>query len=137
MEKILPDVASLCREIRKISNAQISIAIEQSQVLLAQQTEVALTLSSRMIGLLRYSHLDTGKALLIPSCHSVHTWGMRFVIDVVFVDVTWRVVAIYANLAPWRLTPLVWKAHSVIELPAGTTQRENLLVGDRLQIVVR
>jgi uncharacterized membrane protein (UPF0127 family) len=53
-------------------------------------------------------------------CNSIHTAFMKFPIDVLFVDKDLKVVSVYENLKPWRITRLHFRASSVIELPAGT-----------------
>ncbi len=79
-----------------------------------------------MIGLLGREKLEKGEGLLLLACQSVHTWGMRFAIDVVFLDKQWRAVALYRSLGPSRMTRIHWQARSVLELPAGTIQQHGL-----------
>jgi len=87
-----------------------------------------------MKGLLGRDGLGRDEALILPNCNSVHTWFMRFPIDVVFVDRQWRVVALVPQMAPWRVSPLVWGAAAVVELAAGTIQRAGLSAGQQLSV---
>lgn len=87
-----------------------------------------------MKGLLGRRRLEADEALILPQCNSVHTWGMQFPIDLLFVTRDWRIVALKAQVPPWRVSPLVWRAWAVIECAAGTIQRTKVSVGDRLQI---
>ncbi|CAN5535284.1 DUF192 domain-containing protein [soil metagenome] len=88
--------------------------------LLATQLDTADSLLSRTKGLLGRSTLPTGEALWIKRCNSIHTFFMRFAIDAIFVDENLKVVSVYEDLRPWRITRLHFKASSVFELPSGT-----------------
>jgi uncharacterized protein len=78
--------------------------------------------TARLLGLARLRALPSGSALLIPRCRSVHTFGMRFAIDVVFVDDIGRPLRIVRALAPRRLAG--WRvASSVLETNAGEADR--------------
>jgi len=61
-------------------------------------------------------------------------FGMRYAIDVVFLDDAHRVVALVSRLAPGRISPKIRDATSVLELPAGTIERTGLALGTRLEI---
>jgi len=110
------------------------VVIARTQTTLATRARIARSLPERLIGLLDRSHFAPGEALVILSCRSIHTCFMRFAIDAVFVDGTWGVVAIRASLPPWRLTPVMWGAQAVIELPAGTVEQAHVRLGDRLRL---
>jgi hypothetical protein len=86
---------------------------------------------TRMRGLLGRKSLTRGQGLLIRPTWSIHTWFMRFAIDVVFLDRELRVLKIKQQLRPWRAAAR-WRAHSALELPAGECGRLRLQVGDRL-----
>jgi len=70
----------------------------------------------------------------IAPCSGIHTFFMRFAIDVVFVDHGLRVVRVRPGLRPWRLGPFVLGAHGVFELPAGTLAGLGLERGDVLLV---
>lgn len=92
----------------------------------------ARSLGSRLIGLLGTKSIAPGYGLLISPCNQVHTFFMNFVIDVIFLDHSNHIVKICPKLKPWRLSPLVWKAKTVLEMNEGGS--EGLRVGDLLQI---
>lgn len=100
----------------------------------ASEVEVASTYLKRLIGLLGRSGLGSGKALWIHHCHSIHTWFMRFPIDVVFVDEKMKVRAVYEDMGAWRMTSPFTKAESVFELPAGTLKSKPVELGDELHV---
>lgn len=74
-----------------------------------------------------------GGALWIVPCDGVHTFGMRFPIDVAYLDAQGRILRIYHRLAPFRLAALSFKAKSVLELPPGVLAQTNTDVGDVLE----
>ncbi len=104
---------------------------------LAQDCVVATSIVARAVGLLGRSSLAAGEGLLIRPCSAVHTFFMRFPIDVLFLDADGRVLRAYAPLRPWRATALVRGAKQALELPAGTIARSDTRVGDCLLIETR
>jgi uncharacterized membrane protein (UPF0127 family) len=99
--------------------------------LVATRLELAADSRTRRRGLLGRAGLDEGHALVIVPCGAIHTFFMRFSIDVVFVAKDGRVVKCAQEVRPWRLAAAV-TAHAAIELPAGTLQRSGTARGDRL-----
>ena len=88
---------------------------------------------SRMRGLLGRRSLPHGEGLLLRPAASVHTWFMRFPIDVVFLDRDGRVVRVAPELRPWRAAGRRG-ARAVLELPAGECERRGLQIGERLEV---
>lgn len=80
------------------------------RALLASNLFTADGLVSRTKGLLGRKSLPLGEGLWIKRCNSIHTLFMRFAIDAVFVDDNLKVVSIYRNLKPWRITRLHFRA---------------------------
>jgi len=74
-------------------------------------------------------------ALIFERCRAIHTVGMRFSIDVAFVDRGWRVVALRADVRPGRMLLPTWRAWGVVELAAGSLARAGVRVGDQLCFV--
>lgn len=74
-----------------------------------------------------------GDGLWIFPTQAIHTFGMRFPIDVIFMDSFLFVKRVYRALPPWRLTTFVWGAQSVLELPPGSLAGTGTTVGDQLQ----
>ena len=94
---------------------------------------VAASPLRRMRGLLGRTSLAAGEGILLKPARSVHTFFMRFPIDVVFVDSQLAVVRIAAALPPWR-TAAERRASSVLELAAGECERRGVAVGDVLLV---
>ena len=86
---------------------------------------------ARMRGLLGRKSLEQGEGMLLRRASSVHTFFMRFAIDVVFLDRNDTVVGIERELRPWR-TARRRGAKAVLELPAGAAAEARLAEGDRL-----
>jgi uncharacterized membrane protein (UPF0127 family) len=89
---------------------------------------------TRLRGLLGRRGLERGEGLLIRPTGAVHTWFMRFPIDVVFLDSELRVVGVAADLGPWRAAARR-RARAVLELRAGECRRRGIEVGDELELV--
>ncbi len=101
---------------------------------LSHHLTVADTFWSSLRGLLGKHSLPAGEGLLLVPCQSVHTLGMRFPIDVVFLDKERRVLHIIEGMKPWRISRHLPKARSVLELPAGTIAATGTRCGDVIQI---
>jgi uncharacterized protein len=87
---------------------------------------------SRSRGLLGRDGLAPGEGLLLTPCRSIHMYGMRFPLDVAFLDREGTVVETYADLAPGRRTGWHRTARHALELPAGTLAATGTGRGDRL-----
>ena len=95
---------------------------------------IATTVFSRMKGLLGKNSLNQGEGLLIKPCKGVHTFGMKFPIDVIILDNDNVVIAVSKEVSPNRLTPVYRHAAAVIEVPAGTLEATTTTVGNQLEI---
>lgn len=84
----------------------------------ATTVRTAFDSASRREGLLKQSEWPAGSALIIAPCQAVHTVGMKFAIDVVFVDRAGRVVKVRERVRPFRIAGAL-SAFATIELPAG------------------
>ncbi len=103
---------------------------------LASEVELVDTEWTRIKGLLGRRAVDfaSGKGLWIVPSQGVHTLGMSFPIDVVYLDSEYRIVHVCHAMAPFRIAALKLKARSVIELPAGTLAQTETSIGDVLEI---
>lgn len=94
-----------------------------SGAVLAERARWARTSRERRRGLIGAPPLKSGEGLIIDGGFQVHTFGMRFPIDVVFCDADWSVKHIVRSLGPRRITRVVFGARYAIELPAGSVPR--------------
>jgi hypothetical protein len=101
-------------------------------MVLATRMEVADTSPKRNKGLLGRSSFASGEALWIVPCDSVHTFGMRFPIDLIYLDRNNRIKKLCFEVPAWRVSAC-FTAHSIIELPAGTIRETGTRVGDALE----
>jgi uncharacterized membrane protein (UPF0127 family) len=99
------------------------------------QITIADTSFARLIGLLGKRRLDSGCGLLIRPSSGVHTIGMLFAIDVVALSRSLQVLRLWHRLAPFRVTRVSLKTHSILELPAGQIRNCRIQVGDQLELV--
>jgi uncharacterized protein len=106
------------------------------QAHLATELSFAKSHWSRLRGLMGVSPGDfrSGQGLWIVPSHGVHTFAMRFPIDVVYLNGDKVVVYLKANLQPWRLAPVSLQAVSVLELPNNTLQSTGTAIGDHIEI---
>lgn len=95
--------------------------------------EVARSTWARFMGLMGRPQMDPGSGLYLEPCNSIHMFFMRFAIDVLFLDRSGKVKRVLLNLKPWRISPIVFGARSVVELPAGTLS-DKLMKGRRLRL---
>lgn len=92
--------------------------------MISENTVLAQTMKERMLGLMFSKDIPRGDGLLISPCNSIHTFFMRYPIDVVFLDKNNIVVKFYRSLKAWRMTPLFIRSKKVLELRAGTLPSE-------------
>jgi len=97
------------------------------------QLRRAASIGERFTGLIGRPPLGPAEGLVFERCDAVHTFAMRFPIDVVFLDRSGRVLRVAERLRPWRIA---WTpgAHTVIETAAGTARRLEIVPGRVLRV---
>jgi uncharacterized membrane protein (UPF0127 family) len=106
------------------------------EIVLGDKVRTAGTFLSRLAGLLGTAAIGEGEGLWIVPCRSVHTVGMRYPIDVAFLDAGGVVVGILEGFPPNRVGRVVPGARGALELPAGTLAATGTATGDRLEFEV-
>jgi len=101
--------------------------------IVAERLLRADTFWKRLTGLLGTNSLEEGTGIRISPCSSIHTFGMRYSIDVLFVDRHHRIIKIVANMPAGRVAMAAGSRY-VIELPNGTAERTRCAIGDILQL---
>jgi uncharacterized protein len=101
---------------------------------LGEQIRIADSSVRRLVGLLGKRSLAAGCGLFIVPSQAIHTVGMAFPIDVIFVDKNYCVLGVRSAVRPFRITRVFWKAHGVLELPVGTINASRTEAGDQLKI---
>ncbi len=104
------------------------------ETLLADKVILANTPFSRIKGLLGKQSLGGSEALIIEPCNSIHTFFMRFAIDVLFLDSQGKVVGIKENMPPFRLSRIYPKAKRVVELPPPAINQSRTCLNDQVVI---
>jgi len=100
--------------------------------LLADAADIADTSAKRRAGLLKRPSLERGEGLLIAPCEGIHSFGMKFLFDALFLDGERKVLKVRASMPRGRIS-LCLRAHCVLELPAGTAAETGTVAGDRLE----
>ena len=106
-----------------------------NNTVLAEDVIIAEGLFKRMKGLLGKDELKSGQAIVLKPCTAVHTFFMRFTIDIAFVDSENRIIKTIPDLKPWRLTGIYSSARLCIELPAGTLASTRTCQGHLLSLL--
>lgn len=110
-----------------------SLVNERTGSVVASVLEAAVESKARNRGLLGRDHLPETHALVLAPCSSVHTFFMRFPIDIAFVARDGRVLKVVERLGAWRIAASL-RAFATIEFAAGVLGRDALAAGDRLRI---
>lgn len=100
--------------------------------LVATNADIADTSQKRRTGLLKHNNLAAGEGLWIVPCEAVHTFGMNFPIDVLYLSKQKKVLKIRENMKKSRMS-ICLRAHSVLELPAGRAAETGTVAGDQLE----
>lgn len=90
--------------------------------------------SERRRGLLSRTSMGPNEGIYLVPCEGVHTFGMKFPIDVLFLDSEGTVLALQHRLKPWRLSKIVFRADGVLELAAGRLLETSTEIGDIIEL---
>jgi uncharacterized membrane protein (UPF0127 family) len=101
---------------------------------ICQKMIVASRILERMKGLMFSVELPDCDGFLITPCNSIHTFFMLYKLDVLFLDKNFTVVKAIYDLSPWRVTWIYLRAHQVLEMKAGSMNK-NIKVGDKLEAI--
>lgn len=111
---------------------KLRVINQTRDTILADRADIADTAPLRNRGLLKRTGLDSGEGLWIVPCEGVHTIGMKFPIDVVFLNKKRKVLKVRREMGKWKMAVCL-RGHSVLELPAGTCDLAKTAVGDQLE----
>lgn len=116
-------------------NIIMPIYKKQKNVTLPFEVIEAKSFLMRLIGLLGTKKIDAKKVLFIKHCTGIHTIGMKYPIDVVFLDKNDKVSRLYESLKQNRMTRIRMKDHGVLEFPPGTIKKFNIQQGEVFKII--
>jgi len=112
---------------------KLRVRNQSRNTLLADRADIADTSAKRRTGLLKHTGLEPGEGLWIAPCEAIHTFRMKFPIDVLFLDKKRKVLKIKSDMQPGRMSACL-RAHSVLELPSGTAAATQTVAGDQLEL---
>jgi uncharacterized membrane protein (UPF0127 family) len=112
--------------------AKLRVANQTKGRVLADRADIADTSAKRRTGLLKHKSLEPGEGLWIAPCEGVHTFGMKFPIDVIFLSRKKQVLKTRPAMVKRRIA-FSLRAYSVLELPAGTLAETGTVAGDQLE----
>ncbi|MCB0271840.1 MAG: DUF192 domain-containing protein [Bdellovibrionales bacterium] len=111
----------------------MQVTLSKTNLRILAHADQALTFWSRLRGLMFTSKLPSDHGLWIKPCNSVHTFFMKFPIDVIFLSDDLTIVEVYKRVKPFRITKLVRTSTSVLETNAGFIDQFQLSCGDQLR----
>lgn len=100
---------------------------------LAEQGKMAINFWSRFKGLLFTNNFSAGQGILIKPCFSIHTIGMSYCIDILFIDSADTIVKMVVGMKPYRFASCAGSAY-VIEVPTGTIEGTGTQLGDKILV---
>jgi len=115
------------------TRAPLVLTNARSKRVVARTVLTAFDSVSRRRGLLAHESLDESTALIIAPSNAIHTFSMRFPIDVAFVSREGQIVKVSPAVAPWRIAAS-WRGFAVVELPAGALAATDTRQGDWLEV---
>jgi uncharacterized membrane protein (UPF0127 family) len=105
---------------------------DKPQEIISSRVFIADSFFRRFSGLLFRKPLKSGEVFILKNCRSIHTIGMRYSLDAAFMDNDGKIIAVFENFGPWKITPYIAKAVSVLEARSGFLKKRLLAVGDRI-----
>lgn len=126
-------MTSFLQPLLRKSSGHCTLVNSRSGQVIADQLIGAFDSASRRTGLLHHGGLPSGSAMIIAPSNAVHTFFMKFPIDLAFVSRDGCVRKVREAVRPWRMSAAL-RAYAVIELPAGVLRSTDTLVGDMLVV---
>ena len=124
---------SFLEPLRRSGQPSLVLTNTRNDQVVAHTLLRAFDSASRNQGLLKRDFLEEGSALVIAPTNAIHTFFMRFAIDVAFVARDGRVLKVRRAMRPWRMSA-AWRGFAVVELAAGALDRAGVQPGDVLRI---
>lgn len=113
----------------------MTVKIKNSGELVATNVKTADNPYTRVLGLMFKANMNGMGGLLLNPCNSIHTFFMRFPIDVVFLSNDNTVIKVIRSMQPWRMSWIYFKARKTLELPSGSLS-ENVKDGTVLEVEI-
>lgn len=126
-------MTSFLSSLRKSEARAFYLRNTRTGAVVARDLLPALDSATRRTGLLKHNSLPADTAMLIAPTNAIHTFFMKFPIDVAFVSRDGRVLKIRTAMPAWRMAG-VWAGHAVVEMAAHALSRSGTAVGDVLSL---
>ena len=120
-----------------MGNKSLRVLNKTRNVPVVTRGVVANSWWTRLKGLLGHAPLQSGEGLLLRGEKAIHTVGMGFPIDVVFIDRAGRIVHLIPNMGPFRFSPFVFRSVDVLEIAAGQAAQTGTQLGDQIEITFK
>jgi uncharacterized membrane protein (UPF0127 family) len=133
MDHGVPEVEAVGPQLLRVIMRTLKIINQSKNSVLGEKIAEAKGVIDRVKGLMGRPALREGEGLFIPRCSSIHTFGMRAAIDVIFIDVESRIIKLKRGLAKNKLCSCL-NAAGVIELPVGMIDKSRSEVGGRVEM---
>lgn len=95
----------------------------------------AETLISKTLGVIGWKDFGKSNGMILTETNSIHTFFVRFTLDLVFLDKEMKIIRLVKNLKPFSISPIVWRAKHVLEMPAGSIEKYNLAEKDKINLL--
>ena len=115
-------------------NRWVTVINKTQGVTLGNRVQVASSFWTRAKGLLGRRRLAPGEGLLLYPCRGIHSYGMRFDFDAIYLNRDYEVIHIIERMRPNRRGPMLKDAYAILELPAGSVAATATVIGNRLAI---
>lgn len=104
------------------------------QTVIANKVNIADSFRKRLLGLMTRKSYAYGEGLVLKPCNSVHSFFMKFAIDVIFIDKEFKVLHILEDMRPNHFGPIIKGAYMAIEVPSGIVPWTETQIGDKLAL---
>jgi uncharacterized membrane protein (UPF0127 family) len=108
-------------------------SIKNGDFNICKNAKLAESFSSRLVGLMFKKTMEGFDGLMITQCNSIHTFFMRYSLDLIFLDKSLKVVKVIENKSPWRMSLMYFSSSQVLEVLGGTL-KGRVLKGDQLEM---
>lgn len=112
----------------------MALVNQTTGVIVADEVKLATSFWLRLKGLMFTAKLPEGNALYLSPCRTIHTFFMRYPIDVVYLDEKQKIIAVDFELKPNKLGSILWNVKDIVELPSGTIKKKKLEIGQVLKL---
>ncbi|HZJ77281.1 MAG TPA: DUF192 domain-containing protein [Clostridia bacterium] len=108
--------------------------VKKGDTVIINDLEIADSFFKRLLGLMYRKSMGENHGLLLVPCNQIHTFGMKFPIDALFLSCDYVIIQMEKSIKPHKVLKTVKNSNYVLELPAGKIEKFGLGVGDKLVV---